>query len=819
MARMSAPVPVATALLVPFAGGMLAGGLSGPSGGGASVGWAAALALALLALLARERGLLRRVALAAAAAGIGAGALAAALAALPPGADDVARVVDASVASLEGTIVRSERARERVVMVVRAERVRGRRRRGPIAGLVGVTIAHTRREWAAGRRVRLVGRLRRPRNFGNPTDYDFVRSLARRGVRVTMFLWDDAGVETLGDGEHAGWADRTRARLDAHVVAASVEPVRGYLRAVLLGAAQSVDPTTRAALTRSGLAHVVSVSGFHVAVAAGSAVVVLRRLAVRWTWLAVRTDVTTLAALVGLVPVGAYAAIAGGTIPAGRALVMYGLVLGAWISGRPPDGIRALAAAAVLLASATPDVGADVSFELSFVSVAALVLIARGRPHRRRDDSPAAPPTWPRRLVLQPLVISVAATVATAPLTAWHFQQVSLVAPLANLVVLPLLGPGTLLPGLAALPLVPLSPALADALLALAGAAAAAGLRIAAWFAGVPHAAIATPMPTLLEVALCYGGLALWWWAPRPADGAVAGAVTRRRWRTAVVLAATVMVADVGYWAWQRFGTGTLSVTFLSVGQGDAAVVEAPGGAVLVVDGGGFAGDFDPGERLIAPYLRSRKILRVDALVLSHPQLDHYGGLAHLAEQFAPREFWSNGMRASAPGFVRLEAALARAGARRVVLARGTRRLLAGGVAVDVLHPKRADAGAVNDSSLVLRFAFGDTSILFTGDIERAAELDLLRVPETLASTVLKVPHHGSATSSTAGWLAAVRPTIAVVSSGADNRFGFPAPAVVQRLRAGGASVWNTAESGAVRVVSDGTSVTVTPTREAPGHQ
>jgi competence protein ComEC len=412
---------------------------------------------------------------------------------------------------------------------------------------------------------------------------------------------------------------------------------------------------------------------------------------------------------------------------------------------------------------------------------------------------------------VQPLQTSLAATAVTAPLTAWHFQQVSLIAPLANLVALPLLGPATLLPGLAALPVIGIAPGLADGLLTLAGQAAALGLALAAWLARFPWAAVSTPMPSLFELALCYAALALWWFRPGATDGAAPP--TARSRRIAVVVVAFLWLGDATYWLWERFGDPSLRVTFLSVGQGDAAIVELPRGGVLAIDGGGFAGDFDPGERLIAPFLRSRKVLRLDAVALSHPQLDHYGGLTYLARHFVPRELWWNGMRASATAFAELEAALATAGTRSVVLTRGMRRRLGADVVLDVLHPGATAGTSANDASLVLRLTFGATSVLFAGDVERAAEREMLARGVPLASQVLKVPHHGSATSSTRAWLAAVAPAIAVVSSGTDNRFGFPAPEVVRRLRDVGATVWSTAESGAVRVVSDGRRVHVEAAR------
>jgi competence protein ComEC len=575
---------------------------------------------------------------------------------------------------------------------------------------------------------------------------------------------------------------------------------------------------TRAALARTGLAHVVSVSGFHIAVAAGACFFVIRWLAMRTGELALRMDVAKLAAVSGFAPVAAYAAIAGDSVPAARAFLMYTALLGALACDRPPDALRALAVAAVVLAIPTPDIAADVSFALSFVSVIALVAVARAE--RRRTEAiavdgaarhPGRPVarSWWRPLVRQSLETSVAATVATAPLTAWHFQQVSLVAPLANLLALPLLGAATLLPGLAALPLAGLAPSLADGLLGLAGYAAGGGLALAARLAELPWAAVATPRPSFLELVLCYAALGLWWARRRRST-----TIGLQRQRLAIGLVALLSAADVGYWLWERFGNDALRVTFLSVGQGDAAIVELPRGGVLAIDGGGFPGDFDPGERLIAPFLRSRKIRHVEVLALSHPQLDHYGGLAYLAEHFGPREFWSNGSWSEAAGFERLRAVLARHGTRSVVLASGARRRLGNDVLLEVLHPDRRDDLGVNDASLVLRLTYGETSVLFTGDIEQRAEREMLARGATMRSDVLKVPHHGSATSSTSRWLATVAPTIAVISSGTDNRFGFPAPAVVRRLRTVGASVWNTAESGAVRIVSDGRRVRVETARE-----
>jgi competence protein ComEC len=887
--------------LLPLATGVLAGGLVATTGAASTtalwVGGAAALALLGLGCASGRLQVLV-VSLAAGFAGMVALTL---CRATPLPADHIARRVSAGTAAVEGVVAASDVTGVALRLTIQVDRYRSARGRGGARGLLGITVAHPRHTWPVGARVRVVGRLHRPRNFGNPGGYDFERALARRGILVTTFLWDDDTLVLLSPAPAgvAALLGELRAGIEAHISAVADQPARGFLAAVLIGAGGAVDSETQRVLARTGLSHVVSVSGFHLAVVAATAIVAVRWLLGRSEWVLLRYDVSKLAALGGIAPVLAYAGIAGGSVPASRALLMYAALLAALFAGRPADGLRALAAAAVVLGLATPDIAADISFELSFVSVMALILTARrSKPEAGGDVlagaalGAARPGTTPvpaaraaairaaaQRFVLASLKVSLAAALATAPLTAWHFQLVSLIAPLANLIVLPLLGPATLLPGLAALPFLAIAPSLGDPLLGLAARAAEIGLRVAAALAAAPGAAVATPMPSLLEIALVYALLALPF-VPRTIAGpqlTSGGAAALRRPRRLVAAVLVVAgLADAGYWSWERLANPRLRVTFLAVGQGDAAVVELPRGGVMVIDGGGLSGDFDTGERLIAPFLRARKILHLDALVLSHPQLDHYGGLAYLAEHFAPREFWSNGMGAHAAGFARLEQALDRAGTRRRVLSRGSPPLVRRGVRIEVLHPgpertvhaascavgsHRAAAGGadLNNGSLVLRLTYGATSFVFSGDIEGEAEAEIAAATApaaaggggvrtaaagggsvrtamggdvtrpaagtggiagaasasesvaspVAASTVLKVPHHGSATSSSPALLAAVAPRVAVISAGAENRFGFPAPVVVERLRAAGAAIWRTDRDGAVRVESDGARLTV----------
>ena len=267
-------------------------------------------------------------------------------------------------------------------------------------------------------------------------------------------------------------------------------------------------------------------------------------------------------------------------------------------------------------------------------------------------------------------------------------------------------------------------------------------------------------------------------------------------------------------------------MTFLDVGQGDAAVVEAPGGAVMLIDGGGTRdGQFDTGARIVEPFLRARGISRLDVVALSHPHPDHLNGLFRILQRFPVGAFWSSGDDGHNPEYRRL---VALAAARGVPTPEVTPTAL-GGARVAPLGPFldgriAAPPGlTVNDASLVLRVAFAGRSVLFAGDLEADGEGELCgqrSLGQTVRSDVLKVPHHGSRTSSSDELLDAVEPELAVMSLGWRNQFHFPAPEVLARYAARGARTLRTDRDGAVTVtVAPGGALSVVCERGCPDAQ
>jgi competence protein ComEC len=715
--------------------------------------------------------------------------------------DDVARLALPARAVLVGRIVAPPARRAgRMTLVVAAESLG----EGPAArratGRVRVSVRGPVRRWRQGDRLAVTTTLRRPRNFANPGGLDWVGHLTRRGIHVTAGVWRDRDIRRL-PGVAPTLSDRiAHARDDVARAIRAALPTRpgAVLRALVVGDAGGVDPALRAAFARAGVVHVLCVSGLHVALVGAAGFVAARWLLLRSETLALAWPIERVAAVLALGPVAAYAALAGLAVPTVRATLMAVATTLAVLLGRRPDVARTLALAAIVVTLAVPGAPLDAGFQLSFASVAA-ILVGVSR------FAPARPDAGWRGRLRTTAVVAAAALAGTAPLTAFHFHQLSVVGVVANPLVIPIFGSAAVVPGLAGAALLPVAPPAAQLLFRAAGLVLARGIALVTWLARPAWAAVDVPTPDPLEVALCYALLA----------AVVLRAGVARRVLLAAAL--TALAADAAWCLAARYAGDRLRVTFLDVGQGDAAVVELPGGPVLVVDAGGFpASDFDTGVAVVDPFLHARKIRVADVVAMTHAHPDHAGGLAALLRP-GVRAFWWNGQPGAGRQWARLLGTLGATGTR-------VERLAAGDAAapladaVEVLHPPRGDPGwSLNDGSLTLAVRHHDVRVLLTGDIEARAEEALLARAAPLAAQVVKVPHHGSRTSSTAAFVAAVRPQVAVISVGADNRYGQPAAEVEARWRAVGACVLRTDACGAVTVTSDGARVHVATHRPGCG--
>ena len=614
----------------------------------------------------------------------------------------------------------------------------------------------------AGERWRLPVRLKPRHGLANPGTFDFERWLFEQGVMATGNLRRGEPPVRLDAGAGRYWLDRWRAHFAAHLAERlGTAPALPLVQALMIGERSGLTREDWEILTLTGTNHLVAISGLHVGLIAGGVFFLAR-----WLWSRAATAMLLLAApraaaIAALLAALGYAALAGFAISTQRALIMIAVVLGAlfWQRALRPHHALTLALVGVLLI----DPGAVLSpgFWLSFGAVAALLL---GLGYRRPSRDP-----WTRWGRAQWVV-----GIALLPMLYLLFGRASLIAPLVNLVAVPLFS-------LILLPLVLISSLLSlvpGVVLPLQWTAQLLAWCMdgLAWIATWPWAALTLPARPLW-VWLAAGGGALLLLAPRGLPG---------RWLGAVLLA-PMFAQPVA-----RPAEGEVWLTLLDVGLGLAAVVQTREGTLVYDTGPGFESGFNTGEAVIAPFLAARGIERIDRLVISHADRDHAGGLAGLAERVPIARIESGEPeRLGVPG---------------VEPCRAGEAWRWSGVELRFLHPEDGRWRG-NDASCVLRIETAGRAILLTGDIEARVERQLaLTLGDALASDILIAGHHGSTTSSHPDLLDAVAPDWVLFASSYANQFGFPSAEVRERIAARGIRALDTGLTGAIelRLGADG---------------
>jgi competence protein ComEC len=562
------------------------------------------------------------------------------------------------------------------------------------------------------------------------------------------------------------WRDRIAAR------SARLFGTRAPLvDALVIARTGELDPEVRERYARAGLAHILSISGLHVGFIAAWLGLVLRALGLgpRARFGAATTLIAAYCWLLGL------------PAPATRAAVMLALDGIARLRQRvvAPRGLVAVAALVVL--ALDPWAVRSVGAWLSVSAVAAVIWAARATERSSRAIRLLAP--------------AVAATLVTAPICAYAFGTVAPVGVLANLVAIPLGAvavPGVIIALLSSSGPLAAGAGLCLALLDLVAAAAAAlpGSHVV-MTAGWPAA------------ALWLGALVVAWWLWR---------TPRRRWLMGarVAFLGAVLSLTTLFHAFTRLSDcRCLTVHFLDVGQGDAALLRTPAGRWILIDGGPRTPQGDAGRRVVVPFLRRQGASRVALVVATHAHADHVGGLPAVLDALAVELVLDPGEPLGEVPYLEFLAATEAAGARWVA-ARAGDRLELDGVRLTVLSPDSAWAAATtdpNEESVVLLVEYGRARLLFTGDAGRPVEQRLAGRIGPVA--LLKVGHHGSAGATSDGWLAELAPGDAVISVGVRNRYGHPAPEVLARLTARGVHVHRTDHEGTITLESDGQSVRI----------
>lgn len=625
-----------------------------------------------------------------------------------------------------------------------------------------------------GDRVEAVATVRPVVPLRNPPLDDRGAQDLRRGVTER---WEAAGcVITARERSLHDRARIAALRLRTRIEGGLARVLRGEdlhrARALLFGDTRDLDADEVDAFRETGMAHLLAVSGAHVmllaAALSAAALAALRRV----PWIALRGNVFALSAVIPLPAVTLFVLVTGESASARRALYTAALSALARALGRRADPRAVLGAVALGMFAADPSVLVDLGWQLSVIATWALV-------SRRHDERPEALPTARADRALRAARLALEATLRVAisltPLLAWRTGRAPVLAVFANLVAAPI-GEALALPCVlitAALVCVA-PPVLAAPFAFVAKHALALLFAIAGVARELALGSVTLPMPTPAQwVLLTVAALAMWSWGMRG---------------RLVIVALAALTTGALEVAHRRacHPVGVLRVTAIDVGQGDALLIDLPDGEAMLIDGGGaLHGERDPGEAAVVPTLRLRRRERLAAVVLSHPHPDHAGGLAAVLRHARVAQLWDTAQGA-ALGYRGTYLAMREEAARRRVPTLDPSSLCGGrafhGAWIEVLSPcPSADPETPpNDASFVIRLRYGAASALLPGDLEMHGEKDLL--PRLGPVTLLKVGHHGSRTSSTAPFLDALRPRVAMVSSGHPSPFGHPHDEVLARF-------------------------------------
>jgi len=695
----------------------------------------------------------------------------------------------------------------------------------------------TAQRFEYGQRVEIEARIRPPRNFRNPGSFDYAGYLARQEIFWTATMTRGSRAKVLagrcGSRAMAAIFALREAALDRlEKLYAGDEYTTGMMEAVLIGETSKLEKIWTVNFRRTGTFHALVISGAHVVVLAGVLMFLLRVCAV--------PEIPALALTAGAAWL--YALVSGFSPPVARAAAGFTMYLTARFFFRRGRVMNLLAAVAIAYLLWGPGALLDASFQLSFLSVAAIGALAA--PLLERTAAPlarglkgiadvAADPhleprvaqfrvevrlaaetvhLWtrlPLRWVLAALawalraalfafemaVISTVIQIGLALPMAEYFHRVSFTGLTANLIVVPLLEAAIPMGFFAIFSGWSWVAAIAGWLLKIAA-------RTADWHAHIePSWRVADPP---LWLALGFTAALI----------AFSLLIRHRRGRW---ISGFAVLALFGLLLWQpwpaKVTPGTLELTAIDVGQGDSLLVVFPEGGRMVIDGGGVLQfgrrqrkpNLDTGEDVVSPYLWSRDIRRLDILVATHAHEDHSGGIAALLENFRPRELWVGANPAPA--------VIERAGQLhiRIVAMHAPASLDFSGARIEVLSPPADYAAKTpgNDDSLAFRIAYGARSFLLTGDMERPMEQRLLDDQRLGHTDVLKVGHHGSKTSTTEPFLEAVSPAVAVISAGYGNSFGHPHRDILARLAERHAAILRTDLDGLVTIRTDGHRLTL----------
>ena len=646
--------------------------------------------------------------------------------------------------------------------------------------------------------------------YQTPGAFNYPLQMAVRGIYNSAWVASQAAVEKIypADNQQSlGTAvddlrylpQRFRQQIASFIAQTLPQEQAGIYQALLTGSLMQVPAHTLELFKAGGTVHLLAISGLHFSLLALFCLGIIQFVLKRSQWLLNHTHVPSLALLFTAPLLLFYGCIAGLNLPALRALITALLVLTAVLLRRQHSLLPLISGAALFVLALRPLALFTASFQLSFAAVLAINLIAPKLPIFRPMHPQAS--QWQRRLLrlLQTLqsmfYVSLTATAGTLPILLVHFNRISLVGPLTNLLIEPLLCLWALPWGLASILCMCCSPQLAGWCLQLGSWGIDGSIELLTHLAPLPHLSWWTITPACIEIFLYY--LLLWLLIARPQ--------LPHRLLCCCGLAISLFLSYV-FLPWNGGAPNKLRIDYLDVGQGTSTLIRAPQGETILLDGGGYQSSrFNIGESLLAPFLWQQRIRHLDRVIITHPHGDHYNGLSFILSHFHPKMLVVNGDPGQERAYTELLAQarhqgiqLSHPNAGEVIYHDSQIRLTCLGMP----GLTEQQPWTTNDRSLVLLLEHRNLRFLFPADIGFASEQILVKSTDDLEANVLLAPHHGSRGSSSEAFISAVNPQWIIVSSGR-NRWGIlPAQEHVMRWQKENRILLTTATEGTIELTS-----------------
>jgi len=723
--------------------------------------------------------------------------------------------------TLEGIVDRPpQHSPEGTRLWIQSEKVVISNRHIPVNGDLLLFLKEESEPLCIGDRLRLLCKLYPPRGFHNPGGFSYERHLAFERIHTIAFLSAQNAYLKIGEGfknpillRVEAWRDHIRNFLEKN----ADPPSSHIFQALVLGGQENIPEEVKEHFVLTGTAHLLAISGDQFGIVAVLSFSLFIWILKRSEILLLSLSVRKLAAGLTIPCIVLYAFIAGGGISVIRAAIMVITFLLSILFNRERNLLHTLALAAFLILIFSPPSLFDVSFQLSFLAVLSILYLVPRILEGLKKEGPSlsSGTAWKKSIwkyIRISLLVTAVASFGTAPFVALHFNRLSPIGLVTNLFVIPWVGfvivPLSLVSSILSFFFVPL----ATFLLNINSFITLILLRVLAFLASFPFASLFVSTPTALEIVLFYALLFL-----------TVHLKKRGIARYLFVGLCVVLVFDFAFWNLKGLFQKDLTLTFIDVGQGDSILIEFPKGKRMLIDGGGLYGDrFDIGKNVIAPFLWNKKIHRIDYLVLTHPDPDHLKGLNFVASHFSIGQFWDSGLRGNSESYFQLIETLLSKKVESFSLNEKTPSQIINGVQISFLNPPGRfesprggrNTSFFNNHSLVMKLQFKNIKVLLAGDIEKETEYRLMREGYSLRADILKIPHHGSTSSSTPLFLERVKPTYAVLSVGERNIGRLPRPEVIERYQQIGTRIFRTDQHGAVTVVTDGEKIEVRPFRD-----